>query len=162
VFRLFRSVAPAIDKSDWNARLSVSKEAQMTVRRKTRKALAMLLPAGVLGISSALASARVEPLPQDRISPAKKTSLVSERLLEIRTGVSELNALTQKHPGVESGVLVADWVNGGFGWGNGGWHNGGWHNGPGWGNGGWHNWGNGGWHNWHNGWHNWHNYWHNW
>ena len=80
----------------------------MTVRRKTKKALAMLLPAGVLGISSALASAHLEPLPQDRISPAKKMSLVAERLLEIRTGVSEMNALTQKNPGTRIEIVPDD------------------------------------------------------
>jgi len=143
----------------------------MTVRRKTKKALAMLLPAGVLGISSALASTHSELLSQDRTNPSERMSVVADRLREIRTGVSEMNALAQKNPNLDSGVLVAEWINGGFGWRNGGWGNGGWHNG-GWGNGGWHNapgWGNGGWGNgWHNGgwgnggWHNWHNFWHNW
>jgi rSAM-associated Gly-rich repeat protein len=152
----------------------------MSVPRNTRKALAMLLPAGVLGISSALASTHSGSLSPDRTSPSEKMPVVADRLQEIRKGVSEMNALAQKNPDLDPGVLVAAWINGGFGWGNGGWHNwhnggwgnGGWHNG-GWGNGGWHNapgWGNGGWGNgWHNapnwgngGWHNWHNYWHNW
>jgi rSAM-associated Gly-rich repeat protein len=154
----------------------------MTVRRKTKKALAMLLPAGVLGISSALASTHIESVPQDRTNPSGKISLVADRLREIRTGVSamnaEMNALIQKNADGDPAVLEAVWLNGGFGWRNGGWGNGGWHNAPGWGNGGWGNggwhnapnWGNGGWGNgWHNapnwgngGWHNWHNFWHNW
>lgn len=137
----------------------------MKVRRKTKKALAMLLPAGVLGISSALASTPSEPVSPERTDSSQSISVVADRLREIRAGVSELNAAGQKSQNPDD-VLVAEWINGGFGWRNGGWGNGGWHNG-GWGNGGWHNggWGNG-WHNapnWGNGgWHNWHNFWHNW
>jgi rSAM-associated Gly-rich repeat protein len=153
----------------------------MSIRRKTKKALAMLLPAGVLGISSALASVHSEPLPHERSDSPKHTPAVADRLREIRSGVSEMNALAQKSREGEPDVLMAGWLNGGFGWRNGGWGNGGWHN---WGNGGFHNggWGNGGWHNapnwgnggWGNGWHNapnwgnggwnnaWHNFWHNW
>ena len=130
----------------------------MTVRRKTRKALAMLLPAGVLGISSALASTRSEPLSHNTSQPVP---VVAERLQEIRAGVSELSAITQREPEPNANLLVAEWFNAGWRNGGWGWRNGGWHNG-GWGNGGWHNggWGNGGWGN--GGWHNWHNYWHNW
>ena len=109
----------------------------------------MLLPAGVLGISSALASTRHEPLSQDRTETSQHLSVVADRLREIRTGVSEITAAPQKDQKSDAEVLVAEWINGGFGWRNGGWGNGGWHN---WGNGGWHNWGNGGWHNF---WHNW-------
>jgi len=125
----------------------------MSVGRKTRKALAVLLPVGVLGISSALANASSEHLPPDPKQPSLKVTGVADRLSEIRAGVTELSNLKNANgPGAK--LLLAGWGNWGFGWRNGGWHNwgNGWHN--------WHNWGNGGWGNgWHNGWHN---YWHNW
>jgi rSAM-associated Gly-rich repeat protein len=151
----------------------------MAIRRKTKKALAMLLPTGMLGISSALASVHPQPLPHERNDSPERVSAVGDRLRDIRSGVSEMNALAQKAREGEPDVLMAAWLNGGFGWRNGGWGNGGFRNG-GWGNGGFHNggWGNGGWHNapnwgnggWGNGWHNapnwgnggWHNFWHNW
>jgi rSAM-associated Gly-rich repeat protein len=129
----------------------------MSTKERTSKALALLIPTGVIGISSALAAvqARAEPLPSALTSPA---SSVAERLSEIRSAVSTVNnSVIDDASGAK--LTLADWLN--FG-GGGGWHNGGWRNwGNGWGNGGWHNWGNG-WHNWHNGWHNWHNFWHNW
>src|SRR5277367_5176432 len=131
----------------------------MKIRRKTKKALAMLLPTGMLGISSALASVHPQPLPHERNDSPERVSAVGDRLREIRSGVSEMNALAQKAREGEPDVLMAAWLNGGFGWRNGGWGNGGWHNGPNWGNGGWGN----GWHNapnWGNG--GWHNFWHNW
>lgn len=132
----------------------------MTVRRGMKKALAMLLPAGVLGISSVLATLPTEHLPAERSSG--QTSSIAERLREVRAGISEIN-VTGKRTSEADEVLLAEWVNfgGGIGWRNGGWGNGGWRNG-GWGNGGWHNWGNGGWRNGGPGWHNWHNFWHNW
>jgi rSAM-associated Gly-rich repeat protein len=139
---------------------------QMTVRQRTKKALAMLLPAGVLGISAALAAlsaGQTEPLQADRTG-GQQTSSVAERLREIRAGISEMDVSRQGNEDLD-GVLLAEWINfgGGVGWRNGGWGNGGWHN-AGWGNGGWRNggWGNGGWHNAGPGWHNWHNFWHNW
>ena len=141
----------------------------MTVRDRTKKVLAMLLPAGVLGISAALAAVQSEPWPAIR-DGGQQTSSVAERLHEIRNGVSAMDSAAPDANAELNGALLANWLNfgGGLGWRNGGWGNGGgWHNG-GWGNGGWHNagWGNGGWHNagWGNGggWHNWHNFWHNW
>ena len=105
----------------------------MSAKKRTSKALALLLPAGVVGISAALAATQ---------SQAEATNLtasnnvsVADRLSEIRADVSSANDAVFKSP---SGVhlMLADWLNGGFGWRNGGW---GWHNG-GWGNGGWHNW----------------------
>ena len=156
----------------------------MSVKERTSRALALLIPAGVIGISSALASvqAHAELVPAD---PANGATSVAERLSEIRSAVSTVNnAVNDDASGAK--LTLADWLNfgGGVGWHNGGWHNwgngwgnGGWHN---WGNGGFHNggWGNGGWHNapnwgnggWGNGWHNapnwgnggWHNFWHNW
>jgi|SRR5580658_2048719 rSAM-associated Gly-rich repeat protein len=129
----------------------------MSVKERTSRALALLIPAGVIGISSALASvqAHAELVPAD---PANGATSVAERLSEIRSAVSTVNnAVNDDASGAK--LTLADWLN--FGGGV-GWHNGGWHNwGNGWGNGGWHNWGNG-WHNWGNGWHNWHNFWHNW
>ncbi|HEY1577609.1 MAG TPA: GrrA/OscA1 family cyclophane-containing rSAM-modified RiPP [Terracidiphilus sp.] len=125
----------------------------MSVKERTSKALALLIPTGVIGISSALASVPVqaEPVPADLTAA---TISVAERLSEIRSAVSTVNnSVIDDASGAK--LILADWLNfgGGFGWHNGGWHN--------WGNGGWHNWGNG-WHNWHNGWHNWHNFWRNW
>jgi hypothetical protein len=128
----------------------------MTVRNRMKQALAVLLPAGVLGISALLATVQAEASAVNRKDDAPIAS-VAERLSEIRAGVSEV-AFKDHQGSVADAARLGAWPN--FGWGNGGW---GWRNG-GWGNGGWRNggWGNGGWHNWHNGWHNWHNFWHNW
>jgi rSAM-associated Gly-rich repeat protein len=142
----------------------------MTQDRRSLRALAALLPAGVLGLSMSLASAGAQAkatADSDR-ETADKSELVALRLQAIRLSVSE--ALTQTTGEIESfstdpETRLAWWGNGG--WRNGGWRNGGWGNG-GWGNG-WHNgWGNGGllgavggllgapWGNgWHNGWRNW-------
>jgi rSAM-associated Gly-rich repeat protein len=133
----------------------------MSAKKRTSKALALLLPAGVVGISAALAATQSQA--EATIHTAPNSVSVADRLSEIRSEVSSVNDAVFKSPS-GAHLLLADWLNGGFGWRNGGWGNGGWHNG-GWGNGGWHNggWGNGGWHNWGNGgWHNWHNFWHNW
>jgi rSAM-associated Gly-rich repeat protein len=131
----------------------------MSAKKRTSKALALLLPAGVVGISAALAATQSQA--EATLHTASSNASVADRLSEIRAEVSSANDAVFNTP---SGMplMLADWLNGGFGWRNGGWGNGGWRNG-GWGNGGWHNWGNGGWHNWGNGgWHNWHNFWHNW
>jgi rSAM-associated Gly-rich repeat protein len=130
----------------------------MSVKERTSKALALLIPTGVIGISSALAAvqAHAEPVPANLTGGATP---VAERLNEIRSAVSTMNkSVINDASGAR--LVLADWLNFGVGWPNGGWHNGGWGNGGwhngGWGNGGWHNgWGNGGWHNWHNFWHNW-------
>jgi rSAM-associated Gly-rich repeat protein len=131
----------------------------MSAKERTSKALALLIPTGVIGISSALATvqAQAEPIPE----LANAATPVAERLSEIRSAVSGINK-SVIHDASGARLVLADWLNFGVGWPNGGWRNGGWGNG-GWGNGGWHNWGNG-WHNgWGNGgWHNWHNFWHNW
>lgn len=132
----------------------------MSATKRTATALALLLPAGVMGLSAALA---VKGL-QTTENPDHNGS-VADRLSDIRKAVSEnMQDHASKTITDANGVklTLAEWLNfgGGFGWHNGGWGNGGWHNG-GWGNGGWHNWGNGGWHN--GGWGNgWHNFWHNW
>ncbi len=151
----------------------------MSAPKRTSTALALLIPTGVIGISSALAVTQIRTMEN-----TASNGSVSERLHEIRQAVSSTlhgqadNTVTDAD-GVK--LMLAEWLNfgGGLGWRNGGWGNG-WHNG-GWGNGGWHNaanwgnggWGNGGWHNapnWGNGgWHNapnwgnggWHNFWHN-
>ena len=133
----------------------------MTVRLGTLKALALLLPAGVLGISSTLAAAPSKSSPPDPKTDDHVTG-VADRLGEIRAAVSRIdfeNARIDVHP--DAVALTADWPNFNFGWRNGGWRNAGWGNG-GWRNGGWHNWGNGGWGNGGGPWHNWHNFWHNW
>jgi rSAM-associated Gly-rich repeat protein len=128
----------------------------MSAKKRTAKALRLLIPTGVIGISAALAATQAYAEATVNIATSKMS--VADRLSEIRTAVSSVNNTVIKSPS-EANVMLAEWLNigRGFGWGNGGWRNGGW------GNGGWHNWGNGGWHNWHNGgWHNWHNFWHNW
>jgi rSAM-associated Gly-rich repeat protein len=131
----------------------------MSANKRTATALALLIPTGVIGISSALAVTQLRATED----PAS-TGSVADRLSEIRQAVSDtLHGRADKTAVDANGVklTLAEWLNfgGGFGWHNGGWGNG-WHNG-GWGNGGWHNWGNGGWHN--GGWGNgWHNFWHNW
>jgi rSAM-associated Gly-rich repeat protein len=132
--------------------VSLIKETIMSATKRTSKALALLLPTGVLGISSALAATQSHTVTPAGITT--NTASVEQRLNEIRGAVSAAGAGTHSASGAK--LLLAEWLN----FGNGlGWRNGGnWHNG-GWGNGGW---GNGGWHNWGNGWHNWHNFWHNW
>jgi rSAM-associated Gly-rich repeat protein len=133
----------------------------MTVRSRTKQVLAMLLPAGVLGISAVLATMQAAAS-TTHLKADERISSVAERLSEIRAGVSAVTFKDGKNSGADAAKL-GEWPNfgGGFGWRNGGWGNGGgWRNG-GWGNGGWHNWGNGGWGN-GGGWHNWHNFWHNW
>jgi hypothetical protein len=127
----------------------------MTVRSRMKQALAVLLPAGVLGISALLATVQSEAASVNRKDEAPITS-VAERLSEIRAGVSEVE-FKDRQGSVGDAAMLGEWPNWHVGWGNGGWgwRNGGWRNG-GWGNGGWGN----GWHN--GGWHNWHNFWHNW
>jgi len=135
----------------------------MSAKKRTFKALALLIPTGVIGISSALAATQANATEtSSEIAPSPVP--VADRLSEIRKAVSSVNStVTDDASGAK--FMLAEWLNfgGGLGWHNGGWGNGGWHN---WGNGGWHNggwgnggWGNGGWHNWGNGWHN---FWHNW
>jgi rSAM-associated Gly-rich repeat protein len=122
------------------------------------KVLALLIPTGVLGISSALAATQVRP-ETTKFETGLTPTHVAQRLADIRKAVSDVDMTDQANSGPR--LMLAEWLNvgGGVGWRNGGWGNGGgWRNG-GWGNGGWHNWGNGGWHNWGNGWHN---FWHNW
>jgi hypothetical protein len=161
----------------------------MTQDRRTLRALATLLPSGILGLSMSLAATDASAAKSGDSAPATPES-VALRLEAIRNSVSVVVKVPMaggKERTSDDDVQLAwwgngwhngGWGNGGllvdlFGWHNGGWGNGGWHNG-GWHNGGWHNggWGNGGWHNggWHNGgwgnggWHNggWHNGWHNW
>ena len=107
--------------------------------RRSLRALAALLPSGVLGLSMTLAAADASAAASTGIAPAKGTpESVALRLEAIRNSVSVVVAVpaaegeTPDHAGPQLA-----W------WGNGGWRNGGWRNG-GWGNGGWHN----GWHNW--------------
>ena len=99
----------------------------MSATKRTSKVLALLIPTGVLGISSALATTKaiVEPTLAE-----PRAKAVADRLANIRQAVSEVTA----SPGVVRDLMIAEWLNGGFGWRNGGWGNGGWHNG-GWGNG---------------------------
>ncbi len=135
------------------------------MRNRTLDALSVLLPAGALGVSVALAAVRAEALPLSGAAAAGSGEGVAARLKAIRDGVSEITGedanaeLADKAEGYPN-VLKAWWRNGGWGWRNGGWRNGGW----GWRNGGWHPWRNGGWHPWRNGgwrnggWRNWRNW----
>ena len=128
--------------------------------------LTALLPAGVFGLSLALASNAAKATttePQSpRLDPEGNTISVGAELQAIRDAVDA--ARTELDGGqvsqvADPNVHLAYWLNGnGRGWGNGGvvWGNGGyppwgnarpWANG--WGNGGWLN--GGGWHNWRNG-----------
>jgi rSAM-associated Gly-rich repeat protein len=130
----------------------------MSANKRIAKVLALLIPTGVLGISSALAATQVRP-ETTPLEAGLTPTHVAERLADIRKAVSGVDVTDPANAGPR--LMLAEWLNvgGGVGWRNGGWGNGGgWRNG-GWGNGGWHNWGNGGWHNWGNGWHN---FWHNW
>jgi rSAM-associated Gly-rich repeat protein len=139
----------------------------MTTRSRTLRVLSLLLPAGALGISVALASAPAKAMVvPDPSSQVKPESGVAARLQAIRAGVSMLDSETAP-PAGDPNITKAWWANGlpwvnVVPWGNGGFRNGGWGNGGfrngGWGNGGFRNggWGNGGWGNgWHNGWRNW-------
>ena len=62
----------------------------MSVKDRTSKALALLIPTGVIGISSALAAvqARAEPVHADLTS---STTSIAERLSEIRSSISTVN-----------------------------------------------------------------------
>jgi rSAM-associated Gly-rich repeat protein len=117
--------------------------------RPSLRALAALLPTGIVGLSMSLASADAKATAAAGSTPTTGTpESVSQRLEAIRNQVSVVVELpgraTQAGDLEDENVQLAWWGNG---W-RGGWRNGGWHNG-GWGNGGWHNggWGNGGWHN---------------
>ena len=157
----------------------------MTFRSRTQKLLSILLPAGVLGVSAALASAHAKPVAAasdgDNASQDTADLGVAARLQAIRSSFSALEGDAADYADDDPRSLLAQWVNfggGGAGWRNAGpWRNGGWGNiGP-WRNGGWVNagpWRNGGWGNagpWRNGgwgnagpWRNggWNNFWRNW
>ena len=102
--------------------------------RRSTEALAALLPAGVMGLSMALAAADATASTSVADAPNASKS-VAARLEGIRGSVSEAwkEAVEKSEPyGALDPETKLAW------WGNGGWRNGGWHNG-GWGNG-WHNW----------------------
>jgi rSAM-associated Gly-rich repeat protein len=123
----------------------------MSKDRRSLRALAALLPSGILGLSMSLAAADASATASTGVEPVKGTpESVALRLEAIRNSVSVVVTMpvVENETSDQTGPQLA-W------WGNGGWRNGGgWHNG-GWGNGGWHNggWGNGG--GWHNGFRNW-------
>jgi rSAM-associated Gly-rich repeat protein len=115
---------------------------------RTLKLVSALLPAGVLGMSVALATtpakANVKTEPEPR-EGAPDAGSVANRLQCIRAAVSTV-VETGGVAGQSSDpdIRLAWWGNGnGRGWGNGGRA---WANGPGprWHNGGFHNWRNGG------------------
>ena len=119
--------------------------AQTSKDRRSSEALAALLPAGVMGLSMALAAADATAATAVTDAPNASKS-VAARLEAIRGSVSE--AWKQAYEKSEPYVAVDPETKLAW-WGNGGWRNGGWRN---WGNGGWGNgWHNGGWNNWGNG-----------
>ncbi len=110
----------------------------MSAPKRTSTALALFVPTGVIGISSALAMTQIHAM--EHTAP---NGSVSERLTEIRQAVSATlhRCADETITGANGALLtLAEWLNFGGGLGR---HNGGWRN---WGNGGWHNggWGNGG------------------
>jgi len=108
----------------------------MSANKRISKALSLLIPTGVIGISSALAASQPRQIADTRPSDTS----VADRLSSIRAEVSK-SIQTPSDQASNPKLMLAEWLNvgGGIGWRNGGWGNGGW------GNGGWHNWGNGGW-----------------
>ncbi len=122
------------------------------MRRKRLEILvARLMPAGVLGVSMALAPAAQATAAVGAPSPGQPAQAdVAARLSSIRDAVTA--AVATDGPEDLQGPLLRRvwWGNHGWGrpwrWGGGGWRNGGWGNGGG---GNWHPWGNGGWGNWH-------------
>lgn len=120
----------------------------MSLGRRYRRILSLLVPAGALGMSILLGSTAAQAA-READSPSPPP--VGERLAAIRDAVSDLARSDGNIPLVERSEQLAwgnfslsipfpfwnNWRNGWRNWGN-NWHNG------------WHNWGN----NWHNGWHN--------
>ena len=92
-------------------------------RSRLIKALSVLLPAGALGASVALASAPADTLGGSKPS-AHLTSgqSVAARLLEIRNGVSTFDQQAAAEAYGDPKLLLARWLNGGgwnrrrFGW----------------------------------------------
>jgi len=139
----------------------------MSTQNRISKALAALLPGGALGASIllALTSPGATEARSSHAADSPPATNIAERLLAIRSAVSDMEASAQSsgsaefEPGDSGRAEPTWWGNGGWGRWRLGWRNGGfgwpnWHN--------WHNWGNGG------GWGNggppnagWHNYWHN-
>ncbi len=115
-----------------------------------RAVVALLLPLGSSGVSTALASTSesvADPAGRD----VARAADVAGNLQAIREAVSRVTIDEAGSATGEGRVEKAWWGNWHRGW---GWHNGGWRNG-GWGwrnGGGWPNWHNGGWGN---GWRNW-------
>ncbi|MDI1264088.1 MAG: rSAM-associated Gly-rich repeat protein [bacterium] len=128
----------------------------MAEDRRSLRALAALLPSGILGLSMSLAAADASAATSTGSAPAKGTpESVALRLEAIRNSVSVVVMVpsVEGETSDQTGPQLAWWGNGGWRNGGGGWHNGGWANGgavSGWHNGGW---GNGG--GWHNGFRNW-------
>lgn len=118
----------------------------MSRRQKYLNVLSEILPAGLIGVSMALAaapsSAREDPA---SLQPPTSDS-VSERLAAIRAAVSALAGETGGTVSPADSDRLLAWGN----W----WRNWGWYR-P------WRGWGWPNWRNWPN-WHNWGNWWHNW
>jgi rSAM-associated Gly-rich repeat protein len=121
-----------------------------TFQNRTSTLLSYLLPAGVLGVSMALASsASALPISPEGVAAASgQKPSVAERLKAIRDGVSEIagqpvddnfaqigegfpNVLKAYWRNFRNGGWRPRWRNGGWGWRNGGWRHG-WRNGGGW------------------------------
>ena len=100
----------------------------MTQDRRSLRALAALLPSGILGLSMSLAAVDASAAKSSDSTPAKDTpESVALRLEAIRNTVSVVVQVPKdKDQASDDDNVQLAW------WGN-GWHNGGWHNG-------WHNW----------------------
>jgi rSAM-associated Gly-rich repeat protein len=150
----------------------------MASRNRTERALSILLRAGVLGASAALATAQANsPTAAQSATAATPDSSpdVAQRLQTIREAAESSDVGAALFVDPDEKTLLAQWVNFSIGspsWRNGGWNNGGWRNAAGWRNGPWGapGWRNAGpwrnspwvapWNNWRNG--PWNNFWRNW
>lgn len=122
----------------------------MSLRQKYLEILAVVAPAGAVGMSLLLGStapADASKEPASAQPPASQEARVSERLAAIRDAVSTVAGKHGAEKGETNGNLRLAWGN----W----WRNGGWGWGRPWGGWGWPNW-----NNWHN-WNNWNNWWRN-
>ncbi len=72
----------------------------MSAKKRTSKALALLIPTGLIGISAALAATQVHA--ETTANVATSNTSVADRLSEIRTGISSINDTVIQGPAPES------------------------------------------------------------
>src|SRR5262249_37800584 len=116
----------AIRRSRASSRPKGSPMMESRKDRRIARALAELLPKGVVGVSVALAAADGAAATSE---PSSGGPSVAARLEALRGSVAdawrEAQAKSEPYVGVDPETRLAWWGNG---WRNGGWHNGGWHN----------------------------------